>query len=144
MVWKKTHEFVVAVYRFTESFTDREKYGLAHQMRPAAVSSLAEGLGDRSQAEKARFPNIAEGSLQESRYYLIPAQNLGCGQTRSLTEMLEEVTRLLTRAREPFWPLVPDLWLPYPEGISSREPLPSKKMGEALAKIHLLACTDGP
>lgn len=74
------HESVLAVYRFTESFTDREKYGLAHQMRPAAVSSLADRLGDRSQAEKARLLNIAEGSLQESRYYLILAQNLGYGQ----------------------------------------------------------------
>jgi four helix bundle protein len=38
MVWRKAHDFVLAVYRFTESFPEREKFGLTHQMRRAAVS----------------------------------------------------------------------------------------------------------
>src|ERR1700747_3147836 len=29
--WQKAHEFVLAIYHLTESFPDREKYGLAHQ-----------------------------------------------------------------------------------------------------------------
>jgi hypothetical protein len=65
LVWQKAHQFVLAVYRLTESFPDREKFGLSHQMRRAAVSipaNIAEGFGKRSQAEKARFLNIAEGS----------------------------------------------------------------------------------
>jgi four helix bundle protein len=98
MVWRKAHEFVLAVYRFTESFPDREKYGLAHQMRRAAVSipaNIAEGFGKRSQAEKARVLNIAEGSLEGSRYDLILAQELGYGSTESLMALLEEASRLL-------------------------------------------------
>ena len=98
LVWQKAHEFVLAVYRFTESFPDREKYGLSHQMRRAAVSipaNIAEGFGKRSQAEKARFLNIAEGSVEECRYYLILAQDLGYGQTESLMHALEEASRLL-------------------------------------------------
>src|SRR5215475_8926574 len=98
LVWQKAHEFVLAVYRFTESFPDREKYGLAHQMRRAAVSipaNIAEGFGKRSQADKARFLNIAEGSLEESRYYLILAQELGYGSTEALMGSLEEASRLL-------------------------------------------------
>jgi four helix bundle protein len=100
VVWRKAHEFVLALYRYTnaESFPDREKYGLAHQMRRAAVSvpaNLAEGFGKRSPAEKARFLNIAEGSLEESRYYLILAQDLGYGNTESRMRILEE-TWLLT------------------------------------------------
>src|SRR5215471_14143631 len=66
VVWQKAHQFVLAVYRLTESFPDREKFGLSHQLRRAAVSipaNIAEGFGKRSQAEKARFLNIAEGSL---------------------------------------------------------------------------------
>jgi four helix bundle protein len=97
-VWRKAHEFTLAVYRFTESFPEREKFGLAHQMRRAAVSvpaNIAEGFGKRSPAEKARFLNIAEGSLEECRYYLILAQDLGYGQTESLTGTLEEASRLL-------------------------------------------------
>jgi len=98
VVWEKAHEFVLTVYRFTESFPDREKFGLAHQMRRAAVSipaNIAEGFAKRSHAEKARFLNIAEGSLEESRYYLILAHDLGYGQTESLMSTLEEVSRLL-------------------------------------------------
>ena len=80
VVWQKAHEFVLAVYRFTASFPDREKFGLSHQMRRAAVSvpaNIAEGFGKRSQPEKTRFLNIAEGSLEECRYYLILAHDLG-------------------------------------------------------------------
>jgi four helix bundle protein len=39
--------------------------------------------------------NMAEASLEESRYYLILAQDLGYGDTSSLTTSLEEVSRLL-------------------------------------------------
>jgi hypothetical protein len=62
MVWQRAHEFVLAVYRYTESFPERERYGLAHQLRRAAVSipaNIAEGFGKRSKADKARFLNIA-------------------------------------------------------------------------------------
>jgi four helix bundle protein len=98
LVWRKAHELVLAVYRLTESFPEREKFGLSHQMRRAAVSvpaNIAEGFGKRSQAEKARFLNIAEGSLEECRYYLILAQDLGYGQTAALMDALEESSRLL-------------------------------------------------
>ncbi len=98
VVWQKAHQFVLAVYRLTESFPDREKFGLSHQMRRAAVSiaaNIAEGFGKRSPAEKARFLNIAEGSLEECRYYLILTQDLGYGQTEALTSTLEEASRLL-------------------------------------------------
>ena len=39
--------------------------------------------------------NVAEGSTEESRYYLILAQDLGYGSTGSLTNLLEEVSKLL-------------------------------------------------
>jgi four helix bundle protein len=97
-VWQKSHEFALAVYRFTESFPDREKFRLSHQLRRAAVSvpaNIAEGFGKRSQPEKARFLNIAEGSLEECRYYLILAHDLGYGETDSLMQALEQASRLL-------------------------------------------------
>jgi four helix bundle protein len=82
----------------TESFPEREKYGLAHQMRRAPLSipaNIAEGFGKRSHAEKARFLNIAEGSLEECRCYLTPAEDLGYGQTELLMARLEEASRML-------------------------------------------------
>jgi len=99
LVWRKAHEFVLAVYAFTAAFPRQETYGLALQMRRAAVSipaNIAEGFRRRSKAEKARYMNIAEGSLEECRYYLILAQDLGYGDTTKLTTALEEVSRLLS------------------------------------------------
>ena len=98
VVWRKAHEFVLAVYAFTAGFPRQETYGLALQMRRAAVSvpaNIAEGFRRRGKAEKARFMNIAEGSLEESRYYLILAQDLGYGDTAKLIGLLEEVSRML-------------------------------------------------
>jgi four helix bundle protein len=99
LVWRKAHEFVLAVYAFTAGFPKQETYGLALQMRRAAVSipaNIAEGFRRRSKPEKARYMNIAEGSLEESRYYLILAQDLGYGDTAHLTGTLEGVSRLLS------------------------------------------------
>jgi four helix bundle protein len=71
---------------------------LSLQMRRAAVSipaNIAEGFRKRSKPDKARFMNMAEGSLEESRYYQILAQDPGYGQTDELMASLEEVSRLL-------------------------------------------------
>jgi four helix bundle protein len=98
VVWRKAHELVLAVYSFTATFPKKETYGLALQMRRAAVSvpaNIAEGFRRRGKADKARYMNIAEGSLEESRYYLILAKDLGYGDSSSLTTSLEEVSRLL-------------------------------------------------
>jgi four helix bundle protein len=98
LVWRKAHEFVLAVYAFTAAFPKTETYGLSLQMRRAAVSvpaNIAEGFRRRGKPEKARFMNIAEGSLEESRYFLILAQDLGYGDTAKLTGLLEEVSRML-------------------------------------------------
>jgi len=63
LVGRKAHEFVLATYRFTADFPKSETYGLAVQMRRAAVSipaNIVEGFRRRGQADKARFMNIAE------------------------------------------------------------------------------------
>ena len=98
LVWQKAHEFVLAVYRITATFPKQETYGLASQMRRAAVSiaaNIAEGFRKRGRAEKARFMNVAQASLEESRYYLILAKDLDYGDTRLLMTQLEEVSKLL-------------------------------------------------
>ena len=97
-MWRKAHEFVLAVYSFTTAFPKQETYGLTLQMRRAAVSvpaNIAEGFRRRGKADKARYMNMAEASLEESRYYLILAKDLGYGDTSQLTTSLEEVSRLL-------------------------------------------------
>jgi four helix bundle protein len=97
-VWQKAHQFVLAVYRLTGDFPKHETYGLTSQMRRAAVSiaaNIAEGFRRRGRADKARFMNLAEASLEECRYYLILASDLGYGETEDLSKVAEEVSRLL-------------------------------------------------
>ena len=98
ILWRKAHRFVLAVYAFTARCPKHETYGLVSQMRRAAISipaNIAEGFRRRGRPDKARCMNIAEGSLEESRYYLILAQDLGYGDTTELAKALEEISRLL-------------------------------------------------
>ena len=86
------------LYAFTAAFPKQETYGLSLQMRRAAVSipaNIAEGFRRRGKADKARFMNMAEGSIEECRYYLILANDLGYGDTATAHCFLEEVSRLL-------------------------------------------------
>jgi four helix bundle protein len=87
LVWQKAHQFVLGVYALTAGFPRQETYGLSLQMRRASVSipaNIAEGFRRRSKAEKARFMNIAEGSVEECRYFLILVKDLGYGDTERL------------------------------------------------------------
>lgn len=98
LVWRKAHELVLAIYALTAAFPKPETYGLSLQMRRAAVSvpaNIAEGFRRRSRPEKARFLNMAESSLEETRYFLILARDLKYGHTAPLLTSLEEVSRLL-------------------------------------------------
>ena len=84
--------------RFHPRVPKQESYGLSLQMRRAAVSiaaNIAEGFRRRSKADKARFMNLAEGSVEECRYFLILSKDLGYGDTQKLSTALEEVSRLL-------------------------------------------------
>src|SRR3954464_4865422 len=98
IVWQKAHAFVLGVYRTTEQFPKSEIYGLTSQFRRAAVSipaNIAEGFKKRGKADKLRFYNIAQGSLEECQYYLILAHDLHYTDSRSAIEHLSEVARLL-------------------------------------------------
>jgi four helix bundle protein len=98
IVWAKAHELVLRVYKFTTAFPKQETYGLCSQMRRAAVSipgNIAEGFRRHRRADKIGSMNIAEGSLEECRYYPILAQDLDYGSTEDLTTLLAEVSRLL-------------------------------------------------
>ena len=99
IVWQKAHAWVLAAYRFSDGFPQREIYALTSQFRRAAVSipaNIAEGFKKSGVADKRRFMNVAQGSLEECRYYLILARDLGYGDSQTLLTQIEEVSRLLT------------------------------------------------
>ncbi len=101
LVWRKAHELVLDVYRATERFPIEERYGLIAQMRRAAVSVPANIVEGHKRASKRGFSNfitIAEGSLDELKYYLILSRDLGYLLTEH-SELLhtnaEEIGRML-------------------------------------------------
>ena len=100
-VWQEAHQFVLMVYRATESFPNTEQYGLVSQMRRAAVSvpaNIVEGFKRRGIQDKLRFYNIAEASLEEVRYFILLANDLGyITDELALSQQAESVAKLLYR-----------------------------------------------
>jgi four helix bundle protein len=97
-VWKKSHAWVLAVYRFTKMFPKDELFGLSSQLRRAAVSipaNFAEGFKKRGRADKIRFYNIAQSSLEECRYDMILTHDLGYGDTTILLRDLGIISCML-------------------------------------------------
>lgn len=102
LVWKKAHQFVLSVYKFTTILPRSEQYGLISQFRRAAISvpaNIAEGFKKRGKTDKARFMNIAQGSLEESSYYLILIRVLGYGSIDEHLANLNEISKLLENYR---------------------------------------------
>ena len=98
IVWQKAHEMVLEIYQFTSKFPKAEIYGLISQLRRSAVSvpaNIAEGFKKKGRNDKARYLNIAQGSLEESRYYLLLARDLNYGDVSIAYEKLVEVSKLL-------------------------------------------------
>lgn len=100
IVWQRAHTLVLAVYHYSAGFPKSEVYGLASQLRRAAVSvpaNIAEGFKRRKKPEKLRFLNIAQGSLEEARYFLILARDLRYGDSVPLMSQADDVCRMLER-----------------------------------------------
>jgi len=78
-VWKKSMDFVVAIYKDTAGFPREEIYGLTNQMRRAAVSipsNIAEGAARNGKKEFIQFLYIAMGSLSELETQIIITERL--------------------------------------------------------------------
>jgi four helix bundle protein len=100
IVWQKAHQFVLAVYHYSDYFPQKEIYGLTSQFRRAAVSipaNIAEGFKKKTRTDEARLMNIAQGSIEECRYYLILAKDLGYGDNPELIPQLEEISKMLEK-----------------------------------------------
>jgi four helix bundle protein len=80
LVWQKAHELVLEVYKLTRSFPDTEKYSLTQQLRRSVISvaaNIVEGKSRRTDKEFPSFLHNSRGSLEETRYHLLLAKDLG-------------------------------------------------------------------
>lgn len=101
-VWKKAIELADDVYRLTRGFPDFERYGLANQMRRAAVSvssNIAEGSSRASSRDFARFVEIAYGSTMElvSQIHIAQRQSFVMTEdARTFYRKADEIARMLS------------------------------------------------
>ena len=99
--WQKAHAFVLFVYRVTRHFPKDALFWLPSQFRIADVSieaNIAEGYKKLSKADKLRFFNISQGSLEECRDYIILSRDLNFlqkGEFEALCMSIEEASKLL-------------------------------------------------
>ena len=104
-VWKKSVDFVVEIYKLTESFPNEEKFGLTSQVRRASVSiptNIAEGAARTSNKEFAHFLSISQGSASEVATEILIAAKLGFIEKESFAEIsakLNEIGRMITGLR---------------------------------------------
>ncbi|MBV8115082.1 MAG: four helix bundle protein [Silvibacterium sp.] len=97
MVWQRSIELSVAIYKLTMEFPNSELYGLTSQLRRAAVSvasNIAEDYGRGSKVEFRQFVGVARGSVLELQTQLVIAKELGFGRTahRQTAESLADET----------------------------------------------------
>ena len=99
--WQKAHAFVILVYKTCALFPNYERFGLCSQFQRAAVSiaaNIAEGYRRDGMKDKLHFLNIAQGSLEECRYYILLAFDLSYldeNTYNSLNVSIEDTSRLL-------------------------------------------------
>jgi four helix bundle protein len=97
-VWKESMTLAKEVYRLTENFPKKEAFGLASQMRRAAVSipsNIAEGAARNSNKEFIQFLYVSRGSLSELETQLLLSIELGFVKNDEMNGSLERIRRML-------------------------------------------------
>ena len=96
-VREKSHQLALAVYKVTAKFPKEELYGLTSQIRRASMSiptNIAEGCGRNTDAEFARFLQIAMGSASETEYQLLLSHDLGFLPKPQYDQLNTDVTKV--------------------------------------------------
>lgn len=98
-VWQKAHQLVLSIYKSTKQFPKEEQFGLTSQIRRAGVSvaaNLVEGYKRKGKADKIRFYNISQASLEEVKYFIILAKDLDYIEDNlNLLSMTDEIGKML-------------------------------------------------
>ncbi|MBR6292428.1 MAG: four helix bundle protein [Bacteroidales bacterium] len=103
VAWQKAHAFVLEAYRITADFPQYERFGLCSQFQRAAVSiaaNIAEGYRRNGTKDKLHFLNIAQGSLEECRYYILLSKDLDYidnDKYQLLNASIEDASRMLNK-----------------------------------------------
>ncbi len=105
-VWKKSVDFVVLIYKATDSFPNEEKFGLTSQIRRASVSiptNIAEGAARSSNKEFLHFLSISQGSASEVETQLLISHRLSFVNEKTYSNLrndLDEIGKMLSGLRK--------------------------------------------
>lgn len=98
IVWQKAHQLVLNIYQLTLKLPENEKFGIVNQIKRSSVSvpaNIAESFGRIGLKDKIRFLYIANGSLEETKYFLILIQDLNIFTTQELLKKADEISKIL-------------------------------------------------
>jgi four helix bundle protein len=80
VVWQKSHEFAIGIYKSLSGFPKEEIYNLVSQLKRASTSipaNIAEGAGRFTQKDFASYLQNALGSTHEVEYLILLSKDLG-------------------------------------------------------------------
>lgn len=102
-VWQRSKDLCLIIYRITNKFPKSELFGLTNQLRRASASipaNIAEGMGKRSYADRARFYYNARGSAYEVESFLIVSKELNILTGEDFEKIISDLnsTRMLLNA----------------------------------------------
>ena len=101
IVWQKSIDLSVEIYKLVKLLPKTETYGLSDQMRRAVVSipsNIAEGKGRNSAREFVNFLGIARGSQKELETQLYICVKIGYFTEEEVLKALnlcEEIGKML-------------------------------------------------
>lgn len=101
-VWQRGMELVIRAYELSNCLPPQERFGLAVQMRRAAVSipaNIAEGHGRLHRGDYVRHLSVANGSLRELETHVMIAERLRYVATADSENLLrdsDEIGRMLS------------------------------------------------
>ncbi|MDP2720504.1 MAG: four helix bundle protein [bacterium] len=101
-VWNKSHKLTLKIYRVANNFPRDEKYRLGDQLRRSSASvttNIVEGNSRISKKEFRHFLDMARSSLEEAKYHLLLARDLGYLEVKIYLELqqdCEEIGRMLS------------------------------------------------
>lgn len=101
LVWQKSHQLTLEIYRLTRSFLKEEMFALTSQMKRSSSSipaNIAEGCGRSSDKDFCRFLYISYGSANELEYQIILSidlQFINSEDGENLLSQIEEIKKML-------------------------------------------------
>ena len=100
-VWQKAHTLVLKIYEITKIFPREERFGLISQLRRSAISiptNIVEGFKRKGNRDYAHFLNLADASLEETKYHILLSRDLkfvNNEEIKEINDMCDEVGRML-------------------------------------------------